>query len=136
MAYNYMEEMKKDIKAYIEDNDFNYSSDDFDKDDFEDELYDDLFSDDSVTGNASGSYTFNRQEAKEYVSDNMDLMVEAYEEFDSIERLVEDLRDQDFERIDVTIRCYLLSSAIQEVLSDSDFVMPVDRFIGDDEDEE
>ena len=64
-------------------------------------------------------------------------MVEAYKEFNSIERLVNDLEALDFEIIDVTIRCYLLPQALDEVLEDGDFLKKVgiDKvfgFIGDD----
>ena len=136
MAYNYLEELKSDVRNYINEVASDYM-DCEDMDELRDELYDNLWDEDSVTGNGSGSYTFNREKAKEYVSDNMDLMVEAYKEFDSIESLVDDLEALDFETIDVTIRCYLLSQALDEVLEDEDFLKKVgiDKafgFIGDD----
>ena len=136
MAYNYLEELKSDVKNYINEVASDYM-DCEDMDELRDELYDNLWSEDSVTGNGSGSYTFNREKAKEYVSDNMDLMVEAYKEYDSIESLVDDLEALDFETIDVTIRCYMLSQALDEVLEDEDFLKKVgiDKafgFIGDD----
>ena len=136
MAYNYLEELKSDVKNYIKEVASDYM-DCEDMDELRDELYDNLWDEDSVTGNGSGSYTFNREKAKEYVSDNMDLMVEAYKDLDSIESLVDDLEALDFETIDVTIRCYLLSQALDEVLEDGDFLKKVgiDKafgFIGDD----
>ena len=136
MAYNYLEELKSDVKNYINEVASDYM-DCEDMDELRDSLYDNLWDEDSVTGNGSGSYTFNREKAKEYVSDNMDLMVEAYKEFDSIESLVDDLEALDFETIDVTIRCYLLSQALDEVLEHEDFLKKVGRdkafgFIGDD----
>ena len=136
MAYNYLEELKSDVKNYINEVASDYM-DCEDMDELRDELYDNLWDEDSVTGNGSGSYTFNREKAKEYVSDNMDLMVEAYKDLDSIESLVDDLEALDFETIDVTIRCYLLSQALDEVLEDGDFLKKVgiDKsfgFIGDD----
>ena len=136
MAYNYLEELKSDVKNYINEVASDYM-DCEDMDELRDSLYDNLWDEDSVTGNGSGSYTFNREKAKEYVSDNMDLMVEAYKDLDSIESLVDDLEALDFETIDVTIRCYLLSQALDEVLEDGDFLKKVgiDKafgFIGDD----
>ena len=136
MAYNYLEELKSDVRNYIKEVASDYM-DCEDMDELRDSLYDNLWSEDSVTGNGSGSYTFNREKAKEYVSDNMDLMVEAYKDLDSIESLVDDLEALDFETIDVTIRCYLLSQALDEVLEDGDFLKKVgiDKafgFIGDD----
>ena len=136
MAYNYLEELKSDVKNYINEVASDYM-DCEDMDELRDSLYDNLWNEDSVTGNGSGSYTFNREEAKKYVSDNLDLMVEAYKDLDSIESLVDDLEALDFETIDVTIRCYLLSQALDEVLEDGDFLKKVgiDKafgFIGDD----
>ena len=135
MAYNYLEELKSDVKNYINEVASDYM-DCEDMDELRDSLYDNLWDEDSVTGNGSGSYTFNREEAKKYVADNLDLMVDAYKEFDSIEKLVNNLEDSDFETIDVTIRCYLLSQALDEVLDDGDFLKKVglDKafgFIGD-----
>lgn len=136
MAYNYLEELKSDVRNYIKEVASDYM-DCEDMDELRDSLYDNLWDEDSVTGNGSGSYTFNREKAKEYVSDNLDLMVEAYKDLDSIESLVDDLEALDFETIDVTIRCYLLSQALDEVLEDGDFLKKVgiDKafgFIGDD----
>ena len=136
MAYNYLEELKSDVRNYIKEVASDYM-DCEDMDELRDELYDNLWDEDSVTGNGSGSYTFNREKAKEYVSDNLDLMVEAYKDLDSIESLVDDLEALDFETIDVTIRCYMLSQALDEVLEDGDFLKKVgiDKafgFIGDD----
>ena len=135
MAYNYLEELKSDVKNYIKEVASDYM-DCEDIDELRENLYDNLWDEDSVTGNGSGSYTFNREEAKKYVADNLDLMVDAYKEFDSIEKLVNNLADSDFETIDVTIRCYLLSQALDEVLDDGDFLKKVglDKafgFIGD-----
>ena len=136
MAYNYLEELKSDVRNYIKEVASDYM-DCEDMDELRDSLYDNLWNEDSGTGNGSGSYTFNREEAKKYVSDNLDLMVEAYKDLDSIESLVDDLEALDFETIDVTIRCYLLSQALDEVLEDGDFLKKVgiDKafgFIGDD----
>ena len=113
--YNYIEEMKDDIRDYIKDT---YTPEEVSDLDFE-TLNDDLWVDDSVTGNASGSYTFNRATAKEYVLDNMELLKEACEEFcvdyDTIGKM---FFDEDWETADVTIRCYLLRQAICEVLAE------------------
>ena len=56
--YNYYEAVREDITLYIYESDFAVPDDDRD-----DELYDDLWIEDSVTGNGSGSYTFDRIEA-------------------------------------------------------------------------
>lgn len=115
--YDYLEAIKEDVKMAIEEN---YNISDYeDKEDFEQVLYDDLFIDDNVTGNASGSYTFDSFTAKQYVMDNMDLCTEALREFcvDS-DTIATKFLNEDFEYFDVTIRCYLLSQAISEVIEE------------------
>lgn len=77
--YNYLGAMKNDITEYINDN-INLA-DYADRDELESYLNDELFTEDSVTGNASGSYTFSRAQAQEYVKDNIDLLKDACEEF-------------------------------------------------------
>ncbi len=61
MNYNYLENMIEDIKAYIDEEiDLTeYTDDDgeLDRDRLEEDLQDTLWIADSVTGNASGSYT-------------------------------------------------------------------------------
>lgn len=115
--YNYLEAMKSDIMDYIrnEVNTNEFAS----REELEESLNDDLWTVDSVTGNGSGSYTFNRSEAEEYVNDNSDLLREAISEFDvDSETIAEKFLDADYEYFDVTIRCYLLGQAISEALDD------------------
>ena len=115
--YNYLKAMKSDIKNYIENeiNTSNYS----DREELESDLNEILWNEDSITGNASGSYTFNGAEAAEYVNDNIDLLSEACAEFDVDSATVgEKFLDEDWEYLDVTIRCYLLSQAISEALDE------------------
>lgn len=111
--YDYRAEMIEDIKAYIEENDINpYEVD-------QDDLNDDLWIADSVTGNASGSYTFNSFKAKEYVTDNMDLVLDMTSEFGiEAETIAEHFLNEDWEWFDVSIRCYLLGECISEALEE------------------
>lgn len=119
--YNYLETMKEDIQEYIDEN---YNSEEIkeklsDRDEWEQELNDDLWVCDSVTGNASGSYTFNYQVAKEYVTDNTELLKEALIEFCvDAETIADKFLNDEWEYFDVTIRCHLLYSAISEVLDE------------------
>lgn len=69
---------------------------------------------DSVTGNASGSYTFNTWTAEEYLCHNWELLGEALTEFGCDMSYLE----KGAEACDVTIRCYLLGQAISEVLDE------------------
>lgn len=110
--YYYMEEMKNDIKEYI-DNEVNLK--DFsDREELEEKLNEDLWVNDSVTGNASGSYYCNSWKAEEAICHNLDLLGEAMKEFGC----EADLLEKGAEWADVTIRCYLLSQAISETLDD------------------
>lgn len=111
--YNYYEEVKEDVRNYIDENRECY---DFsDRDELEEKLYDDLWIDDSVTGNGSGSYTFSRWEAEENLCHNMELLQEALSDFGQTDAL---LMDFDAEAADITIRCYLLGSCLSEVLDE------------------
>lgn len=105
MKYDYFEAMKEDVKEYLkETNERDFQT-----------LYDNMFIDDSITGNASGSYTFSTWQAEENIAHNMDLLKEALEEFggDYGEAL-----EKGAENCDVIIRCYLLGQVLQEVLEE------------------
>lgn len=117
--YDYREALKRDILDYLEDNaDFLYPEVD-DLEELEERLCDDLWTCDSVTGNGSGSYTFNRGEAQEYVFDNMDECIEALKEFCvDAETIAEKFLSEDWEYFDVTIRCYLLGECISDVMEE------------------
>lgn len=116
--YNYLEAMKQDVKAFLED-EFEYRYSNLDADELQQQLHDALFVNDSVTGNASGSYTFSREIAKEYVLENMEECVNALKEFCvEAETIAEKFLCEDWEYFDVTIRCYLLGQAISEVMEE------------------
>ena len=110
--YDYLEAVKEDVKNYIEENGIKVTSEN--RNELEEQLNDDLFCNDSVTGNGSGSYTFNAYTAEEYLCHNLDLLAEACEEFGSSMDILKD----GAEACDVTIRCYLLNQAISEVLDE------------------
>lgn len=118
-TYNYLEAMKQDVKEYIEEN---INATDYEiKEDLEEYLNYTLWTEDSVTGNASGSYTFNRATAKKYVDENKDLVNDMMEEFDCKEKVANWWIEDNYEAIDVSIRCYLLGQAISEVLEKIEF---------------
>lgn len=112
MKYDYYESLKQDIKDYLEDNKEYVGGKN------EEELYDDLFLEDSVTGNASGSYTFSTWQAEENICHNMDLLREAQSEFGF---LPTEYISKGAEWADVTIRCYLLGQVLHEVLEEMDW---------------
>lgn len=82
-------------------------------DEYEEKLNDTLWIDDSVTGNASGSYFFNKYEAEEALAHNMELAAEALQEFGYNNV---DILEKGAEWVDVIIRCYILSSCIAEYI--------------------
>ena len=112
--YDYMVALREDIKEAL----FGYEKDwrtmSFD------EMRDNLFYDDYVTGAATGSYTMSRETAKNYVMDNLELCDEAFKYYDDISSAWEYFVNEDFERMDMTIRCYLLPFALEEVLQNDD----------------
>ena len=118
--YDYKEAIKEDVKEYICEN---YNADEIRENletsaarsDFKEKLNEILWIEDSVTGNASGSYTFNTWQAEENLCHNMDLLEEVCDEFG------QDLGEalgRGAEYCDVTIRCYLLSGAISDALDE------------------
>lgn len=110
--YDYLSAVESDVREYIENN-VNFH-DYSDLDEMKEDLNKKLFVEDSVTGNASGSYTFNTWKAEEYLCHNLDLLAEANEEFGGSSDILSD----GAEMCDVTIRCYLLWQAIENVAPD------------------
>lgn len=114
MKYDYREAILSDVKEYCQENNLNEW-----EDDLEEHLNEELWVVDSVTGNASGSYTFNRAIAQDYVNDNIDLLEEAVSSFGiSDEEVGKRFLEQNFEWMDVTIRCYLLGEAISRAVEE------------------
>ena len=111
--YNYILAMEDDIRNYIEN-----ECDLMDYDDMDsayDDLYDALLMSDTVTGNASGSYTFSTYKAEEYLCHNMELLICACNEFGLS---LGDAVESGAEYCDVTIRCHLLGSVLYSVLEE------------------
>lgn len=113
--YDYKEAVLEDVREYIKD-EVNLEDWKDNRDGLEQFLNDELFINDSVTGNASGSYTFSSYEAEENLCHNWDLLADALEEFGSDT----DILRKGPEACDVTIRCYLLGHAIAEALDELD----------------
>ena len=118
-TYNYLENVTNDAKQAILEN-MNYWK--FaDREELEEIANDNVWVDDSVTGNGSGSYTFNREAAKEYVTrsdDGMDTLRDAVREFDCEHEAFTAFLEENWEYMDVTIRCYLLGQAISAAIDE------------------
>lgn len=110
--YNYYDAVKQDVKEWIYENvNLELWTD---KEELGEYLNNTLWTADSVTGNASGSYFFNTYEAEKALAGNWDLLREAREEFGD----TQDVLEIGAEACDVTVRCYLLSSVIAEILDE------------------
>ena len=112
--YDYRFEIENDIRDYIANN---INLKEYTREDLEEKLRDDLWCYDVVTGNASGSYYCSTWKAEEAIAHNWDLLEEALEEFGYFDTNV---LFKGVEWCDVTIRCYLLSECISNVLDTFD----------------
>ena len=105
--YDYRAHVQHDVEEYIA----NELTESFGStEEMEEYLNEVLWAEDSVTGNGSGSYTFSRALAEEYLLYNRELIYEAYETFE-LTGYVEP------EALDVTIRCMLLGEAIANAVA-------------------
>lgn len=122
--YSYPSHVKNDIKEFIEKR---LDSGNFglliqgDEDTIQD-VEDLMFDQDEITGNGSGSYTFNTWKAEQNLTGNWDLLCEAKEELDP----QVDIISKGPEYADVLIRCYLLDwcfrKALNEIVNDTEEV--------------
>ena len=126
-VYDYREAVKNDILEALNNGDYDYILND---DEYKDEngalvadddlyqaLYDEMWIDDSITGNASGSYTFSTYKAEANLCHNLDLLADACDYFGSNTDILKD----GAEACDVTIRCLLLSECLSDVLETYNF---------------
>lgn len=118
--YNYLESIKEDVKEYLKNEaDIDTTELEYNRDGLEEKLHDELWVHDSVTGNASGSYWCNTFKARECVLDNMDLLQEMCREFgEDGETIGNKFLNDEWEWMDVSIRCYLLGQAISKALDE------------------
>lgn len=114
--YNYMDAMIEDIRDYINENIDAEAVEDMDE--LEEQLRDELQTEDHITGAGSGTYAGSRKLSREYVTTaGMDLLNEAFEEgYIDADTVCSWFLHDDWESMDVTIRCYLLPRAISEAL--------------------
>ena len=107
--YNYYEAVKRDIRQYIEDVEIDINTVNVE------DLESDLWVADSVTGNASGSYTMNTYDSEENIAHNLDLFIEACEWFgyDAGHEV-----KKGAESMDVLIRCYILTVCLDDAIKE------------------
>lgn len=109
-AYNYDEEVANDVMEWLDENGEAIANP-FGVVEY-DRAYEELMNEDSVTGNASGSYTNSSWAAEENLCHNFHLLSEAVDEMGLSAENV--LRSP--EGADVTIRCYVLGQVLQDCL--------------------
>ena len=113
MLYNYHEAVKDDIREYIKENYGTVTEE------MRSDVFDEVLDDDSVTGNASGSYTMNRAIAKEYVIENIDLLNRAVDEYGFDKKDIgEQFLSEQWEYLDVLIRLYLVGEYFDDIFSE------------------
>ena len=113
MLYNYHIAVKDDIREYIKEN---YGSV---TEEMRSDVFDEVLDDDSVTGNASGSYTMNRAIAKEYVIENIDLLRKVVDEYGFNKKDIgEQFLSEEWEQLDVLIRLYLVGEYFDDIFSE------------------
>lgn len=133
--YNYFEAVKSDVLDAIRED---YEESEIikrlatDRNELAEKLNDDLWNADSVTGNASGSYTFSTYQAEENIAHNWDVLADACDEFG--QDMGEAVK-RGAEFCDVTIRCHYLSQAIAEALDDlaDEYAKQIDNYTDDEE---
>lgn len=124
MKHNYMENMKHDIRTYMDENEewfYGMYAENQDRDEWLVAMEDALWCEDSVTGNGSGSYTFSREEAKKCVLDDFDIVSQAIDHFCiPAEEVGKRFIAEDWEWFDVAARCFILGSALYEIADELD----------------
>ena len=114
--YDYYEAVKDDVLKAIEEDDELLPREDEDAADYEERLADALWASE-VTGNGSYAYYYSDEEdAIAAVMWNLDLCREAYQNFGVDEDAVAFMSN--IRSADVTIRCYILSSIIHDIIEE------------------
>ena len=117
MSYNYHDAVCEDIRKYLRD--IECESIHLTRDELEESLNDDLWIEDSVTGNGSGQYA-SVELSEQYVrQDGFEYVLALISEWCiSADTIAKHFLNSDWDWIDVSIRCYLLSGCIAEVLDE------------------
>lgn len=117
--YNYYDAVKDDVvETILKDEELDPREDEA-RDDYAERLYDELWASE-VTGNEPYAYYYSDEEdAISAVMWNLDLCKEAYLDFGIEDDAVDFMSNIRF--ADVTIRCYVLSSAIDAAINELGF---------------
>lgn len=114
--YDYYDAVKEDVLNVIEEDDELLPREDEDASDYEERLTDALWASE-VTGNGFVAYYYNDEEdAVAAVMGNLDLCSEAFQELEIDVDAVTFMSN--IRSADVTIRCYILPSVIQNIIEE------------------
>ena len=114
--YDYYDAVKEDVLKVIEKDDELLPREDEDEEDYEERLTDALWASE-VTGNGPYAYYYSDEDdAIAAVMGNLDLCRKAYQEFGVDEDAVAFMSN--IRSADVTIRCYILSSVIHDIIEE------------------
>ena len=118
--YDYRKAIKTDVQEWIADNETEVEG--LDRQTCFEFVYDSCWISDSVTGNASGSYTMSRWEARQNFFEDVDsddYVAEMIEDgFLTREELGGKISESNWEWLDVSIRCWLLNQIVTEVMDE------------------
>lgn len=127
-TYDYEKAVREDVMEWLDENGERLAHGPYGEVGY-DEAYEEMLNDDSVTGNASGSYTMSRWQAEENICHNFDLLSEVVEaDGGCVGNLLRSAEDAD-----VMIRCHILGQVLQDCLDEWNEKNAMD---GDNEDEE
>lgn len=117
----YLEMVKKDIRNAVEDGYYNvviYNIDNR-KDGVKrySQLLKQMWNDEHITGNSSGGYYYYPQTTIKTIQENIKEVKGAYDFFDC--DLEQDLKDDEYAKIDSKTRCYFLINVLYDVLKET-----------------
>ena len=111
--YDYDQAVYDDVWSWVKEKLDNDELPHLTKDKLKEWLEEKLYTNDDVTGNGSGSYTFNRYTAEKYICHNIEYIFDKIKE---IGYIADESSVLDAEELDVTMRCALLNEAIDKVV--------------------
>ena len=118
--YDYREAVKNSVIDWLEEHkeEVEARHSQMGEDEFAEWVIDECMMSDSVTGNASGSYTFSTWKAEECLCHNLDLLVEVVEDYGGGAEYVGQAIMKGAETCDVTIRCYVLYEVVGQAIDE------------------
>lgn len=118
--YDYREAVKDSVIDWLEESreEVEARHSQMDEDEFVEWVTDKCVMSDSVTGNASGSYTFSTWKAEECLCHNFDLLVEAVGDYGGVAKDVGQFIMKGAETCDVIIRCYVLYEMVGQAIEE------------------